>query len=152
MAKELTIGELASAVDVSTDTIRYYERRGLLPRAGSTRAGYRQYIEEQIELLRFIKQAQSLGFSLDEIKELLPEKGASLLECRRVRDLLIAKIGDIDKRLVEMRRFRKTLAAYFEECEEALAHKRGDCCPVLDDIRRLEQSTVKKNSKKRVKQ
>jgi MerR family transcriptional regulator, mercuric resistance operon regulatory protein len=132
MSSGLTIGKLASAVDVSTDTVRYYERLGLLPRAGRTRAGYRLYTEEQIERLRFIKQAQTLGFSLDEIKGLLPGRGASLSECRRVRDLLIVKLGDMDKRLTEMRRFRKTLAGHLKECEAALAGKRGDCCPMLD--------------------
>jgi DNA-binding transcriptional MerR regulator len=152
MASALTIGKLASAVDVSTDTIRYYERLGLLPRAGRTQAGYRLYSAEQIERLRFIKQAQSLGLSLDEIKGLLPEQGAGLSECRRVRDLLIAKLGDIDKRLAKMRKFRKTLATYLEECEDTLASKRGDCCPVLGDITRPGRITVKKGSKKGVKQ
>lgn len=152
MSSELTIGELASVVGVSTDTVRYYERLGLLPRAGRTRAGYRLYAEEQVERLRFIKQAQSLGFSLDEIKGLLPERGAGLSECRRVRDLLSAKLGEMDKRLTEMRRFRKTLAAYLEECEEALAGKRGDCCPVLDEITHPGHITVNKGSKKGVKQ
>ncbi len=152
MASELRIGELASAVDVSKDTIRYYERLGLLLRAGRTRAGYRLYTVEQIERLRFIKQAQSLGLSLDEIKGLLLEQGAGLSECRRVRDLLMAKLGDVHTRLAKMRRFRKTLAAYLEECEEGLASKRGDWCPVLDDVTRPGYATVKKGSKKGVKQ
>jgi DNA-binding transcriptional MerR regulator len=152
MVSELTIGKLASAVDVSIDTIRCYDRLGLLPRAGRTRAGYRLYTAEQIERIRLIKQAQSLGLSLDEIKGLLLETGAGLSECRRVQDLLIAKLGDIEKRLAKMRRFRKTLAAYLEECEEGLASKRGDWCPVLDNITRPGHATVKKGSKKGVKQ
>ena len=152
MSSELTIGELASSAGVTTDTVRYYERRGLLPRAGRSRAGYRLYTEEQVERLRFIKQAQSLGFSLDEIKGLLPERGAGLSECGRVRDLLSAKLTELDRRLAEISAFRKTLVSYLQECEEALAGKRGDCCPVLDEITRTRQIKVKKGSKKGVRQ
>ncbi len=152
MPSELTIGEMASAIGVSTDTVRYYERLGLLPRAGRTRAGYRLYTEEQVERLRFIKRAQSLGFSLDEIKGLLPERGAGLSECKRVRDLLSAKLKEMDQKLAEIRDFRKTLAVYLQECDEALAGRRGDCCPVLDEITRPGHATVKKSSKKGVKQ
>ncbi len=134
MEHGLKIGELASAVGVSCDTVRYYERLNLLPRAGRTSAGYRIYTEVDVERLRFIKQAQALGLSLDEIKELLPGRGAGLAECQRVRDLLRSKLEELDARLAEMRAFRRTLAAYFEECEETLAGKRGDCCPVLFEI------------------
>ena len=130
----LRIGELASAAGVSTDSVRYYERLKILPRPSRTRAGYRLYSEEDVERLRFIKQAQLLGLTLDEIKELLPGRGASLAECRRVRELLAAKLAELDTKISELRGFRKTLSAYLSECEEALAGKRGDCCPVLFEI------------------
>jgi DNA-binding transcriptional MerR regulator len=71
MASALRIGELASAANVTTDAVRYYERLKILPRRGRTRAGYRLYSEEDVERLRFIKEARSLGLSLDEVKELL---------------------------------------------------------------------------------
>ncbi len=134
MEHALKIGELASAVGVSCDTVRYYERLNLLPRAARTRAGYRLYTEVDVERLRFIKQAQALGLSLEEIKELLPGRGAGLAECQRVHDLLSTKLKELDARIAEMRAFRRTLAAYFDECEKTLAGKRGDCCPVLFDI------------------
>jgi DNA-binding transcriptional MerR regulator len=134
MEHGLKIGELASAVGVSCDTVRYYERLNLLPRAGRTSAGYRVYTEVDVERLRFIKQAQALGLSLDEIKELLPGRGAGLAECQRVRDLLRSKLKELDARLAEMRAFRRTLAAYFDECEKTLAGKRQNCCPVLFEI------------------
>jgi DNA-binding transcriptional MerR regulator len=134
MEHALKIGELASAAGVSCDTVRYYERLNLLPRAARTRTGYRLYTEVDVERLRFIKQAQALGLSLEEIKELLPGRGAGLAECRRVRDLLSAKLKELDARIAEMRAFRRVLAAYFNECEKTLTGKGGDCCPVLFEI------------------
>ena len=149
MASALRIGELAFAAGVTTDTVRYYERLKILPRPSRTRAGYRLYSEEDAERLRFIKQAQSLGLSLDEVKGLLPARGSGLLECRRVRDLLSAKLVELDAKISHMRGFRKTLAAYLGECEEALAGNRGDCCPVLFEITRPVQTTPKKASRKK---
>lgn len=137
MSGKLKIGELASAAGVSRDTIRYYERLDVLPRAIRSSGGYRLYDEADVEQLRFIKQAQSLGLSLDEIKALLPGLSAGLEECRRVRDLLSAKLEEFDARIAEMRVFRKKLAAYLEDCEEALEGKRGDCCPMIYEITRL---------------
>jgi len=148
MPNELKIGELASAAGVSPDTVRYYERLKLLPRAGRSQAGYRLYTEQDLELLRFIKQAQSLGLSLSEIKEILPGRGASFAECRRVRDLLSSKIAQLDAKIAEMRSFRKTLAAYLRECEEALAGKRGSHCPVLFEIAHSPSTAPKKSFKK----
>jgi DNA-binding transcriptional MerR regulator len=68
----LTIGQVATAADVNIQTIRYYERRGLFPTAKRTPAGYRQYADDAVARLRFIKHAQDLGFSLNEIQELGP--------------------------------------------------------------------------------
>jgi DNA-binding transcriptional MerR regulator len=149
MSSVLRIGELASAAGVTTDAVRYYERLKILPRPSRTQAGYRLYSEGDVQRLRFIKQAQSLGLSLDEVKELLPGRGAGLSECRRVRDLLSAKVSELDAKISEMRTFRKTLAAYLAECEEALAGKRGDCCPVLFEITHPVQTAKKKASRRK---
>ena len=136
MAGKLKIGELASAAGVSCDTVRYYERMNVLPPAVRSSGGYRLYDQGDVERLRFIKQAQSLGLSLDEIKALLPGLKAGLEECRRVRDLLRTKLEEFDQRIAEMRVFQSNLAAYLRECEEALEGKRGDCCPVIFEITR----------------
>jgi DNA-binding transcriptional MerR regulator len=149
MSSVLRIGELASAAGVTTDAVRYYERLKILPRPNRTRGGYRLYSEEDLERLRFIKQSQSLGLSLDEIKELLPGHGAGLSECRRVRDLLSTKLAELDAKISDMRAFRKTLASYLGECEEALAGKREDRCPVLFRITHPVQTTTKNNSRKK---
>src|SRR5882724_7843430 len=148
MASALRIGELASTAGVTTDAVRYYERLKILPRPSRTQAGYRLYSEEDAERLRFIKQAQSIGLSLDEVKGLLPARGAGLSECRQVRDLLSAKVVELDAKISQMRGFRKTLAAYLGECEEALAGKRRDCCPVLFKITHPVQ-TKSKNARRR---
>lgn len=132
----LKIGGLASAAGVSPHTIRYYEKLNLLPRASRTYAGYRQYTEEDVKRLRFIKQAQTIGFSLSEIKQLLLGGGAGLEECQRIRDLLNTKLGQIDNWLAEMNGFRGTVATYLGECEETLGGKGGDCCPVLFELTR----------------
>lgn len=149
MSSELRIGELASAAGVTTDSVPYYERLEILPHPSRTRAGYRIYSQKAIERVRFIKQSQSLGLSLDEIKELLPGRGAGLSECTRVRDLLSAKLADLDVKIAGMRTFRKTLATYIEECEDALSGKRGDRCPVLFEITHREQTTPKRPSGKK---
>ena len=134
MSDAFRIGELAQAAGVTSDTIRYYERLRLLPRPARSGAGYRIYAATDIERLQFIKQAQTLGLSLDEIQVLLPRSEAGLAECQRVRDLLSAKVGELDTRLAELRAFRRKLGGYLKESEETLAGNRGDCCPVLFEI------------------
>ncbi len=147
---ELRIGEVATRSGVSIDTIRYYERRRLLPRAERTRGGFRLYTPETVERLRFIKQAQEIGFSLDEISDLLATGGAA--ECRNVRDLLRAKLEDVDARIKAMRKFRRSLADHLAACEREL-RKRGDAarCPVVIEISRggdQAQTMVKKEKKR----
>ena len=148
MDSELRIGELALAAGVSTDTVRYYERVKLIPRPARSRSGYRTYSNRDVERLQFIKRAKSLGLSLDEIRALLPERHAGLSECRQVKDLLVAKLAELDTRIAEMREFRETLNGYLEECHAALAEKRGDRCPVLFGIE-IPDSKSRKRSKKR---
>ncbi len=146
MSSEMKIGELASAAEVTRDAIRYYERLKLLRRATRTRSGYRIYTEADLEGVRFIKQAQAFGFSLSEIRKLLPGRDAGLVECRLVRDLLRLKLGEADARLSEIRTFRETLAAYLEECEQTLSGKRGECCPVVLEISHPTSATKRASS------
>src|SRR5216683_6933538 len=130
---ELKIGEVATLSGVSLDTLRYYERRQLLPRPRRTPGGFRLFDSGTIEQVRFIKQAQELGFSLDEIGGLLATGGAK--ECRRVRDLLRAKLTELDKRLKAMRDFRQKLAAHLTACEDELKrHGEAASCPVVVEI------------------
>lgn len=134
---ELLIGEVAERTGVSIDAIRYYERRMLLPRAARTGGGFRVFGPEAVERIRFIKQAQALGFSLDEIGRLLTGGGRGAEECRGVRDLLRAKLAELDGRMGEMRAFRGTLARHLAACEAELdSHGEDAECPVVVKIER----------------
>lgn len=127
---EFRIGEVATRSGVSVDAVRYYERLKLLPRARRTSGNFRRFSPEAIERVQFIKQAQELGLTLDEIKELFATGGAD--ECRRVRDLLHKKIEDLDGKMKAMRGFRRTLARHLLDCERELeAHGDAACCPVV---------------------
>ena len=136
---ELRIGEVSKQADVSVDTVRYYERRGLLPAAPRTASGYRVFTAEAIERVLFIKQAQELGFSLKEIDVLVGTNGHS--ECRSVYELLSSKLEDIDSRLKRMRQFRQTIKHYLSECEEALSRPGKSDCPVVDEISHINRSS-----------
>ena len=130
----LRIGELAARTGVSIDTIRYYERRRLLPRAPRTSGGFRVFAREAVERIRFIKQAQEIGLSLEEVNELLSDGGGAD-KCRRVSELLRAKLEDIDQRIKTMRSFRRTLAHHLAACERELDEKgQAAECPVVLEI------------------
>lgn len=139
----LRIGEVALRSGVSIDTVRYYERRWLLPPAPRSDGGFRLFTPETVERVQFIKQAQDLGFSLDEIGEILTTGGAS--ECRRVRDHLKVKLSEVDDRIRLMQDFRKTLARHLAACERELSRHTDDAvCPVLVKISRADSRKKKK--------
>ncbi len=130
MDTELRIGEIAKRAGVSIDALRYYERLKLLPRPRRSSGGFRLFAPEHIERVKFIKQAQDLGLSLDEIRGLLATGGAD--ECRKVRDLLQRKLTELDARLKAMKGFRRVLARHLSACEAELeGHGNSACCPVL---------------------
>jgi len=136
---ELRIGELAARVGVSIDTVRFYERRRLLPRAPRTSGGFRVFSSETVERVRFIKQAQEIGLSLEEIKELLTNQGGAD-KCRRVSQLLQAKLPEIETLITAMKNFRRTLARHLAACEREL-QERGKAaeCPVILEIEHRNQ-------------
>jgi DNA-binding transcriptional MerR regulator len=103
------IGQLAKAAGVKADTVRFYERTGLLPRAERTESGYRTYDEHSLQRLRFIKKAQALGFSLDEIRRIVSMRGGKDT-CRCVIGMAEATLSETDMKLKQLRAFRKGLA------------------------------------------
>lgn len=138
--KTYHIGELATRSGLTPDTLRYYERVGLLPKAPRTIGGFRMYTASTIECLRFIKQAQMLGFTLREIRDLLGyQSSGGLTRCRRVRDMLRGKLAELQARLVELQDFQRTLADSLRDCERTLqgAAARSDepQCPVIDTLK-----------------
>jgi DNA-binding transcriptional MerR regulator len=131
MAASIRIGELAERCEVSRDTLRFYEREGLLSPPRRTTSGYRAYTEEDASRVVFIREAQSLGLTLDDIREVIRlESLHAPEECERVAQLLRERIDAIDKRLTDLRAFRSRLASSLDRCTE----RRGDCCPVVVDL------------------
>ncbi len=126
------IGELAGLAGVNRETLRYYERRGLMEPARRTASGYRVYDRESAERLLFIKRAQAFGFSLEEIRDLLQMKPESQRSCNRVMKMLDGKLEELTERIREMQRFRREIARYRQRCEGALAE--GDACPVILEV------------------
>ena len=126
------IGEVAARSALSRDTLRYYERRGLLEHPPRTSGGFRVYGTVILERLRFIKRAQSVGLSLDEIRQLVTFDGHGLERCSRVRNLVATKLAELDERLSELRAFRRSLVGSLRECDAVLAGQRDAECPVVE--------------------
>ncbi len=127
----LKIGEVATEADVNVQTLRYYERRGLIPEPQRTRAGYRLYPPETIQLVRFIRRAQELGFSLAEIEQLLELRVDRVSSCEEVQELAEAKIVTIDEKVRQLSALKQALGVLIHSCQ------RGDEtreCPILEAI------------------
>ncbi len=129
MAQTQFIGGLAKAAEVRITTIRFYERKGLLPKPPQRPSGYRVYGEEMLQRLRFIQQAKALGFSLREILELLALRAVSGPTCLRVRERAMSKIGEMEMKIRQLKRLRKALEKLVAQCEAG--GTRGEC-PILD--------------------
>jgi Hg(II)-responsive transcriptional regulator len=109
-------GELAKQANVNSETLRYYEREGLLPEPARSESGYRQYAEEDVKRVRFIKRAQDLGFSLREIKELLALKLNASQSAREVKRLAEQKIQEIENKIHHLEAMKTILGHLVEAC------------------------------------
>ena len=127
MAK-LMIGQVAREAGIGVETVRFYEREGLLDQPSRRLSGYREYTHEAVTRLRFIKQSQRLGFTLREIKELLALQLDPEATRAQVRLQAEAKIADIDQRIRELKRMKKALAPLIEACD---GKGSLDGCPIL---------------------
>lgn len=127
----LTIGQVAVAGGVNIETIRYYERRGLFPVAGRTPSGYRQYADDAITRLRFIKHAQELGFSLEEIRELLALRVSNGGSCKAVAQKTREKIEIVEERIRHLQRMKSTLEQLSAACA---ARRPTEECPILETL------------------
>lgn len=126
MSVEVTIGVLAKHGGVNVETIRYYQRRGLLPEPSKPSGGFRKYDPDSVKRVRFIKRAQSLGFTLDEILGLLAldEKTA----CLETRQIAADKLELIHEKLADLMRMRKALSSLVHACDESSA---SGSCPII---------------------
>jgi MerR family mercuric resistance operon transcriptional regulator len=128
------IGELAKRTALSIDAIRFYERRKLLPPASRSAGRFRLYIPDAIGRLRFVRQMQGLGFSLQEIKELMGVRADRAHACSTVRRFLKTKLADIIVRIRELQQLETELKADLRKCNRALKQQRRKTCgcPVLE--------------------
>ena len=122
-----TIGQLAASAEVNVETVRYYQRRGLLPEPERPAGGIRRYAPADLARLRYIRRAQTMGFSLDEIVGLLELNGGRA--CEQTKLLTEHKLLDVRKRLGELRKLERELLRLVARCGEARA---GACCPTLE--------------------
>ena len=128
----MKIGQAATRAGVNVDTLRYYERRGLLAEPERRPSGYRDYPDETVPIVRFIKRAQDLGFTLNEIEELVGLRDGSNGKRRsEVRALAEAKIQDIDQKLARLQAMRSALSGLIKSC--ACTGGRPDC-PILEAL------------------
>jgi MerR family mercuric resistance operon transcriptional regulator len=129
--RPLTIGQVARQAGVGVETVRFYERQGLLQEPARRESGYRQYTEDAVARLRFIRRAKELGFSLKEIKELLALRVDPSTTCREVKEQAAAKIADIEAKISSLVRMKEALGKLATACRG-----RGPTseCPILDAL------------------
>lgn len=129
-ASSMKIGQAAELAGVNVQTLRYYERTGLLPKASRRPSGYRQYDTDTVRLVHFIKNAQELGFTLRDISELIALR-KNPRSCSRVATLAQTKVEQIDRRVRRLTAMRKTLAELAGACQNGDANHE---CPIIEAL------------------
>ena len=137
MPQGLQIGTLAQQTKLTVDAIRFYEKSGLLKRPARTEGGFRLFRREDAADLRFIQKAQELGFSLQQIRELLILQREDVEACSHVDDLLDRKLAEVRGKIAELEKLKRSLDSASRKCKQALketgaAHRA--CCPVLEEL------------------
>jgi MerR family copper efflux transcriptional regulator len=130
--ESMTIGQVAKRAGVGVETIRFYEREGLIVPPPRKDSGYRAYPPETVDRVRFVRRAKELGFSLGEIKELLALRIAADATCAQIRTRAEIKIADIEDRIASLRRMTQALTRLADACDGG----RGAVseCPILDAL------------------
>lgn len=146
----LKIGEVSKRSGIGIEALRFYERGGLLGRPARTRSGYRVYDEGVLKRLAFIKRAQVLGFSLEEIKQIIAESQSGHSPCAEVREIVRHRLQELDERMNEMRRYRKELGVALEGWDKTGAAA-GEFCGLIEgtDIKAMTPNSNKVNDRKR---
>ncbi len=124
------ISEAAGQAGVNVQTMRYYERRGLLPKPPRRTSGYREFPDEAVRVVRFIKRAQDLGFSLDEVEELLRLRRQSGRNRARIRAVAEQKIRQIEQKISELERMKRALRTLVHSCHEGGTLE----CPIIEAL------------------
>ncbi len=124
-------GQVAAAAGVNIQTLRYYERRGILKAPLRRASGYREYPESAVQLVKFVKRSQELGFTLDEIEELLLLRDDETRSCAEVRSAATVKIEDIEEKMKTLRAMKKALSLLVSTCRGKGSTRE---CPILESI------------------
>ena len=128
-SKTYTIGQLAKAAQVNPQTLRFYERKGILKPSSRLDSKYRIYDQDCLKRLQFIRQAKEMGFSLEEIQSLLNLRVRSVDRCNQVRAKAEQKLKDVRQRIAQLKKLERTLATLVSDCENRVV---SDCCPIIE--------------------
>ncbi len=129
--KALKRGNLAKMAGVNIETIRYYEKQGILPEPDRSPSGYRQYGEETVNQIRFVKRAQKLGFSLSEIKQLLKLSEGEITDCDEVKDIALKKLEAIREKIINLQKLDSILSNLATQCDRQQTIKG---CPIIEAL------------------
>jgi DNA-binding transcriptional MerR regulator len=132
MSRRYTISQLAHAAEVPTTTVRYYERIGLMQPEDRSEGNYRLYSDESLRKLKFIRTAQAIGFTLDDVKALLSTPDSSAASCRQVQALIEARLAEVAQRLKDLRHVQQVLKSALAKCRQT---ERVNCCHVIETLR-----------------
>jgi len=135
----LSIGQIAQRAGIGVETVRFYERKGLLEEPLRRASGYRQYPEEVVKRIHFIKRAQKLGFSLKEITEMLMLRVDGHTSCEEVKQHAEAKIASVERKLIELQRMRQALLQVAALCT---GEGPASACPMLDALEQQEMQEL----------
>ncbi|HEX8139479.1 MAG TPA: MerR family DNA-binding protein [Pyrinomonadaceae bacterium] len=127
----LKIGDVSKQSGIGIEALRFYEKSGLLDKPSRTESGYRVYGPEVLERLAFIKRAQALGFSLDEVRRIIEDARTGQSPCDEVREIVSRRLEELDERMREMRRYRKELANTLEEWNK-VGRAPGHICGLIE--------------------
>src|SRR5205085_11766296 len=142
----LRAGELARAAGVSTDTLRHYERKGVLAPPRRSANGYREYPADALARVALVRRALSVGFTLDELAQILRARGRGVAPCREVRALAARKLADVEERLRELNAVREELRATLSEWDSRLAKtKPGERASLLESLAASERPRDENN-------
>jgi MerR family transcriptional regulator, copper efflux regulator len=137
----MLIGDVAKQIGLTPDAIRFYERTALLPRPSRTVGGFRQYADTDLETLRFIRQAQGLGFTLKEVRDLLALRGSRLQPCEPVCLRLQKKLLQVRRKLSDLQTLHDELQAALRTCKKEL-HRKNARCPLLSNAKQDRSETA----------
>jgi DNA-binding transcriptional MerR regulator len=137
MELELRVGSIAKKAGVGVQTLHYYERIGLLPKPTRSEANYRLYSPDALRRVRFIKKAQALGFTLEEVRQILDMRSHGRAPCRKVTELGEKHLQEIEARLSQLRAYRRAVIQSLTSWREKTAHRRNCAGEFCDLIERL---------------